>query len=178
MVDQLSPKLAAEYYKAFLLCAGKLIRTEDGTITAYDGDRIMAVFVGGEQSGQAVRTALKLNWAVQNVINPQFSATYEQYHRPLQHTVGIDRGQLLVAKTGVRGENDLVWVGAAANYAAKLNSFDGLDPLFPIRATKQVIDSIGLDAFTFSSTGATVWDGPYTNLDRGPHYRTAGTIGI
>jgi class 3 adenylate cyclase len=34
--------------------------------------------------------------------------------------VGIDTSRLLVARTGVRGANDLVWVGRAANYAAKL----------------------------------------------------------
>src|ERR1035437_2802310 len=33
---------AAEVYKTFLHCAAKIIRQEGGTITAYDGDRIMA----------------------------------------------------------------------------------------------------------------------------------------
>ena len=28
----------------------------------------------------------------------------------------------MIAKTGIRGSNDLVWVGRAANYAAKLCS--------------------------------------------------------
>jgi hypothetical protein len=34
--------------------------------------------------------------------------------------VGVDTSTLLVARTGIRGSNDLVWVGRAANYAAKL----------------------------------------------------------
>jgi class 3 adenylate cyclase len=34
--------------------------------------------------------------------------------------VGIDTSDLWVARTGIRGSNDLVWVGRAANYAAKL----------------------------------------------------------
>jgi len=40
-----------------------------------------------------------------------------------KHVVGIDASTLFVARTGVRGANDLVWVGRAANYAAKLATF-------------------------------------------------------
>jgi class 3 adenylate cyclase len=36
--------------------------------------------------------------------------------------IGIDTSKVLVARTGIRGANDLVWVGRAANYAAKLCS--------------------------------------------------------
>ena len=36
--------------------------------------------------------------------------------------IGVDTSKLLVAKTGLRGANDLVWVGRAANYAAKLSA--------------------------------------------------------
>lgn len=37
-----------------------------------------------------------------------------------KHVVGIDTSDLFIARTGVRGANDLVWVGRAANYAAKV----------------------------------------------------------
>ena len=36
-------QFAAEIYKTFLHCAAKVVRAEGGTVTAYDGDRIMAV---------------------------------------------------------------------------------------------------------------------------------------
>jgi class 3 adenylate cyclase len=36
------------------------------------------------------------------------------------HLIGIDASELLVARTGFRGSNDLVWIGPAANHAAKL----------------------------------------------------------
>jgi class 3 adenylate cyclase len=178
MVDSLSDTKAAEYYKSFLLCAGRLVRDQGGAITAYDGDRIMAVYLGDEQSNNAVRTAMKLSWAVANIINPLFASVYSSGHRALQHTVGIDCGTLLVAKTGVRGDNDLVWVGSAANYAAKLNSFPDLDPVFPIRATRRVIDRIGLMEFVYVATGATIWNGPYNNLKNVDHWRTDSTMEI
>jgi class 3 adenylate cyclase len=44
LVDGRSASFAAEIYKTFLHCAAKIIRSESGIITAYDGDRIMAVY--------------------------------------------------------------------------------------------------------------------------------------
>ena len=43
LVDTMSPEFAAEVYKSYLVCAARIIRDQGGVITAYDGDRIMAV---------------------------------------------------------------------------------------------------------------------------------------
>lgn len=40
----------------------------------------------------------------------------------IKHHVGIDTSTLHVSRVGVRNDNDLVWVGRAANYAAKLST--------------------------------------------------------
>jgi len=121
MVDVSSKQFAAELYKVFLHCAARIIKAHDGTITAYDGDRIMAVYLGDSKNSQAVRTALKINWAVKNIIKPAQDKQYgDGKGHQLRHVVGVDTSQLYVARTGVRGANDLVWVGRAANYAAKL----------------------------------------------------------
>jgi class 3 adenylate cyclase len=61
LVKQQTATFAAEIYKTFLHCAGKIIREESGTITAYDGDRIMAVFIDGAKHTNAVRAAMKIN---------------------------------------------------------------------------------------------------------------------
>src|SRR5712672_3356267 len=65
LVDTYSKTFAAEIYKTYLYCAGRIVNSEGGTITAYDGDRIMAVFVGERKNNIAVRTAMKINFAVQ-----------------------------------------------------------------------------------------------------------------
>lgn len=122
MVDSLSSQLAAEIYKAYLICAAKIITHEGGQITAYDGDRIMAVFIGESKNSSAARAGLKINFATQNVVNPALQKIYTSSSFKLQQTVGIDTSKLLVARTGVRGSNDLVWVGPAANYAAKMSA--------------------------------------------------------
>jgi class 3 adenylate cyclase len=64
LVDNKSMGFAAEIYKTFLHCAAKIISSESGEITAYDGDRVMAVFIGSYKNSSAVKTALKINWAV------------------------------------------------------------------------------------------------------------------
>jgi class 3 adenylate cyclase len=120
MVDSQTAQFAAEVYKTYLICAARLIRSEGGTITAYDGDRVMAVFIGDYKNTSAARCGLKINAAVRQIINPAIQAQYGSDFELMQ-VVGIDTSNLLVARTGIRGANDLVWVGPAANHAAKLS---------------------------------------------------------
>jgi class 3 adenylate cyclase len=124
MVDAIPWQAAAEVYKSFLHCASRLIRDHDGVITSYDGDRVMGVFVGDSQSNQAVKCALKINYAVQNVVSPAVAAQYPNYNLSVKQVVGVDTSPIRAARTGVRGDNDIVWVGRAANYAAKLTDLD------------------------------------------------------
>ncbi len=120
LVDTEEKTFAAEIYKAYLHCAAKIISAETGEITAYDGDRIMAVFLGEAKNSHAVRAALKINYVVREIINTKLDKCYEENSYELTHGIGIDTSDILVARTGIRGSNDLVWVGRAANYAAKL----------------------------------------------------------
>jgi len=120
LVDQYSPSFAAEIYKTFLHCAAKIIRSEGGAITAYDGDRVMAVYIGDFKNTSAVQSALKIHWAVLNIVNTSKTKQYPTFAYNLKHVIGIDTSNLFAARTGVRGANDLVWVGRSANYAAKL----------------------------------------------------------
>lgn len=135
LVDTKKAEFAAEIYKAYLHCAAKIIGSEGGTITAYDGDRVMAVFIGDGKNTSAARAGLKINWGVKNIVNPLLKSHYPNSNYSVQQTVGIDTGSLLAARTGIRGANDLVWVGSAANHAAKLTS---LPPAFPTRITAAV----------------------------------------
>jgi class 3 adenylate cyclase len=119
LVDSHSWSFAGEIYKTYLLCAAKLVRALGGVITAYDGDRIMAVFIGGQQTSNAAKCALQLNWAVLNIVNPAAQKVYDNGYS-IKQVVGIDTSEIRAARIGVRGGNDLVWIGRAANYAAKL----------------------------------------------------------
>lgn len=127
MVDSEPWWRSAEIYKAFLHCAATIIRDEGGTITSYDGDRVMGIWVGKRQTTPAVIAGLKINFIVQNVINPAFKRRYPDTIFEVKQVVGIDTSGVRAARTGVRGGNDIVWVGRAANYAAKLTSLNLVD---------------------------------------------------
>ena len=123
-------------------------------ITAYDGDRIMAVYIGGSKNTSAVRTSLKINWAVRNVNRPAMSAQYPSTKYVLRHVVGIDTSPLFVAKTGARGANDLVWVGRAANHAAKMATLpEGYATYISTDVHEKIDKSV-----KFSTVGATLWE--------------------
>jgi class 3 adenylate cyclase len=102
------------------MCASELIKNNGGTITAFDGDRVMGVFIGDVKNSSAAKCALQINYMVTREINPRLRKQYPNTSFQVKQTVGIDTSKLLVARTGVRGANDLVWIGRAANYAAKL----------------------------------------------------------
>lgn len=137
MVDSQDWQFAAEIYKVYLRCAARIIAAEGGVVTAYDGDRIMAVFTGNSKNTSAVRAAMKINCAVVEIIRPAIKKQYPNTTFILDHVVGVDTSRLRASRIGVRGYNDLVWIGRAANYAAKLTSLSGK----PLWITKAVYDN-------------------------------------
>jgi len=159
MVDGHAPFFSAEMYKTFLHCAARIVRSEEGEITAYDGDRIMAMFIGDLKHSRAVRSALKINYAVSFIINPAQQAFYTNSNFTMKHVVGVDTSDVFVAKTGVRGANDLVWVGRAPNYAAKLSS---LPDSYPTYITKEVYDMM-INDLKLSPDGRAMWEAVHWN---------------
>jgi class 3 adenylate cyclase len=131
MVDGRPWWFSAEIYRAYLRCAAAIVKLDGGVITAYDGDRVMAVFTGDSKNTSAVRCAMRINYAVHSIIQPAIK-THPTEHRDFvfKHKVGVDTSQLHAARVGVRGDNDLVWIGRAANHAAKLNAIKREEPIW------------------------------------------------
>lgn len=171
LVDTKKPHFAAEIYKTYLHCAAKIIRAENGVITSYDGDRIMAVYIGNYKNQSSARTALKINYAVNNIINPLLKKQYPSSSYRIRHVVGVDTSKLWVARTGIRGSNDLVWIGRAANYAAKLSS---LSSNFPSRITEGVYNM--LPNIVKYSEGQSMWEkASWTDMNNLVIYRSTWT---
>lgn len=122
LVNNYKDYFATEIYKAYLICCCRIISNNGGIITAFDGDRVMAVFIGDSKNTLAARCALQMKYAVNYIINPSIKEQYPNTGFRVVHGVGIDTSELFIARTGIRGSNDLVWVGRSANYAAKLCS--------------------------------------------------------
>lgn len=122
MVRNSTEKVSAEIYKSFLNAICKVITSNSGTITAFDGDRVMAVFMGERPNTDAAKTALQINYTIKEIVQKEYREFYQYSNYDFEYGIGIDTSKILVAKTGIRGSNDLVWVGNSANIAAKLCS--------------------------------------------------------
>jgi class 3 adenylate cyclase len=154
LVDTKNDWFAAEIYKSYLHCAGRIITDNSGVITAYDGDRVMAVFHAGNKFTNAAKAALRINYAKSHIINPKIKEKYPKSDYQINHTIGVDASNLFIARTGIRGSNDLVWVGRAANHAAKLCD---LPKSHAVRITKTVYDKM-LDTAKTSHDGESMWE--------------------
>ncbi len=154
LVEQKKATFAAKVYKVYLYCAARIINSAGGVITAYDGDRIMAVFIGNNKNTNATQTALKINYARLKIINPAIKKQYPKSTYKLKHVVSIASSELFVARTGVRGANDLVWVGNAANYAAKMCA---LSNEYSTRISEEVYKRINNNA-KYDSKGKNMWE--------------------
>ncbi|WP_293576812.1 adenylate/guanylate cyclase domain-containing protein [Phaeobacter sp.] len=155
LVKNYKREFAAEVYKVFLYCASRLIASEGGEIRSFDGDRVMGVFDGDTPNTDAVKAALKINYAVKEIISPRLLLQYPGTKYGLKHTVGIDCSDILVIRGGVRDNNDLAWIGNAANIAAKLNS---LPSEYPTWITHRVFDKMADKAKFGGSPKRSMWE--------------------
>lgn len=118
-------RVVAKVYKSFLAAATRVIRARGGAVRSFDGDRVMGVFVGDAKNSIAAKCALQINYAFTKVVRPKLEAKYTALGdgtHPLRHAVGVDTSEVLVVRSGIRNNNDLVWVGRAPNVAAKLSA--------------------------------------------------------
>jgi class 3 adenylate cyclase len=155
LVDAESRELAAEVYKSYLYAAARIINSEGGSVTAYDGDRIMALFLGGSKNTSAVRCALKINYAVTHIVNPALAKQYPAAAYRIKQVVGVDTSPIMAARTGARGDNDLVWVGRAANHAAKLTE---LSTGHPTWISGDVFDALADDLKLGGAPRRSMWE--------------------
>lgn len=119
LVKNFKPTYAAEIYKSFLYTCCKIILRNGGELISFDGDRIMGAFIGDGKNSAAAKCALNIRWGIQ-MIQAEHNDYYKGKGIQINHCVGVDGCEHHVARAGVRGGNDLIWIGNAANLAAKL----------------------------------------------------------
>lgn len=151
-------RVTARIFKAFLAAGSRIIRARDGEIRSFDGDRVMAVFLGGYKNTNAAKCALQINWMFQNLLRPKFEAKYEKLRDGtfrLSHCTGVDTSDVLVVRGGIRNNNDLIWVGRAPNVAAKLSGIRETNYASYISGT--VYDALANEG-KISSDGRNMWE--------------------
>jgi class 3 adenylate cyclase len=175
LVDSQKPHLAAEVYKSYMACAARIVKYNGGVITAYDGDRVMGTFIGSKKNTTAAKTALQINWAVNNIVNPGLRAQYGSDAYQMQHVIGVDTSTILACRIGVRNDNDIVWVGRAANYAAKLAAIDG----YPVYITGTVFDSLDDSSKFGGDPSRLMWEERvWTTMNKMRIFRSNWTWGV
>src|SRR5947209_7752580 len=114
----------------------------------------MGIFIGDSQSSKAAKCALKINFVVSQLINPAIKAQYSSSGFSIAQCVGIDTSEVHASRTGVRGDNDLVWIGRAPNYAVK---FTELSATAPTWITESVFTRLSNDA-KYATDGRLMWE--------------------
>lgn len=114
----------AKIIRTYLDTAVRIIRHHGGEIRSFDGDRVMGIFKGDSPNTSAVNCARKIDWVVENLINPKAKAKFKSIQNnniQIKHCVGIDASEVRAVRSGIRNNNDLIWIGKATGFAAKLS---------------------------------------------------------
>jgi class 3 adenylate cyclase len=114
----------AKIIRTYLDTSVRLIRHHGGEIRSFDGDRVMGIFKGDSPNTSAANCARKIDWVVENLINPKAKAKFKSIQNndiQIKHCVGIDTSEARAVRSGIRNNNDLIWIGKAPSFAAKLS---------------------------------------------------------
>lgn len=152
------PETAGKVIRAALRTASTIIKGYGGEIRSYDGDRVMAIFIEGAKNTTAAECALKINYAMQYIVEPTLYAELPHLESggfQVRMSMGIASGQAFITRAGVRGSSDLVSIGRAPNVAAKLSDVRK-EPHYRIYITSDVYNCL-LDASRFDDDGNDMW---------------------
>lgn len=114
----------AKIIRAYLHVAIRLIRAYKGEIRSFDGDRVMGVFMGDMKNTYAVRCAREIFWVTEQVLGPTAKKKFTSISNNdinIRQCVGIDTGNSIAVRAGIRNNNDLIWIGRPPSLAAKLS---------------------------------------------------------
>jgi class 3 adenylate cyclase len=162
----------AKIIRAFLDCATRLIIKHGGHVRSFDGDRVMGVFMGDSKNSSASNCGREIHWAVRKIIQP---AAFKQFKSisdngiEIRNCSGIDTGEVRAVRSGIRDNNDLIWIGKAASFSAKLSDVrdEGYSTYISRRVYNQLNQTAKYDAngkdlwssasFIFAGEGETVY---------------------
>lgn len=128
IVDGFRRTTAAKMYKSFLWGITKIAKLNGGELRSFNGDGVLVAFCGDRKCNNAAKAAMQMSWFCIDVLKPKiesyFAANSQLEDMDFNFGIGVDCGDVLVVRGGIKGENnnDLVWVGNATNYAVKLSS--------------------------------------------------------
>lgn len=152
----------ASVISSYLKTCVRAIRDENAHVRSFDGDRVMGVFSGPSATTRAARAALRLDYAVNEMLNPAVQIAFPSLKAAgwcLKHASGIALGHTLMVRAGIRNNSDLVSIGVGPNLAAKLSDQrDGDYRTFIGAGAYKALEN----ALYKDTKGNDVWVGPYS----------------
>ncbi len=164
LAKEFQQRTASKIIKAFLFCASQIITSNKGKITSFDGDRVMGIFMGNNKECNAIRSAFKLNYAIDEILRPKLNSHFQSFNESafdINHVVGIDTSDILAVRVGLKGSNEITWVGKAPNFAAKLS--DIREKKYNIYITKSVYDKLSFTELYDNESMNEIWDERISN---------------
>lgn len=165
----------AKVMKAYLSVSTRIIRANDGHIRSFDGDRVMGIFAGTNRYTRAVKSAMQIKWAMNELVQPAITKQFKSvkdnnWH--LRHGCGIASGKALLVRAGFRGNDDMISIGTAPNLAAKLS--DLREDSFNTFIGAGTYKSLTREAIVHKEKN--IWTGPYDfamGAKNYPYYKTS-----
>ena len=114
----------AKIIRAFLDASTRLIIKHGGHVRSFDGDRVMGAFLGNSKNSSASICGREIHWAVRKIIHPAAVKRFKSIRGnnvDIRNCTGIDVGEVHAVRSGIRDNNDLIWVGKAASFSALLS---------------------------------------------------------
>lgn len=114
---------SVKIHRAFLLALTHCVERRDGHMRSFNGDGILAFFVGENASSRAVRAAMDMKGFVLKINEHLKSEDVNE----IDFGIGIAQGEIMVAKSGKAGDDqtkqDLIWVGLPVYMAVELSDY-------------------------------------------------------
>jgi class 3 adenylate cyclase len=162
---------AAKIMKAYFVGAVKIVNTNNGYVRSFNGDGMLAIFVGEDRHDHAVKAAMQLKWFVNYVLEPKFRQYFNNNLKALGSALnfsigsGIDEGTIYAVRVGIKGTNDVAWIGRCTNTSAKLSGVTDA-----IAITGAVYNNLSA-SLTHAGDARFMWEQPF-NLELGGVLRT------
>jgi adenylate cyclase len=148
----------AKIIRAYLNCCIRSIKVHGGEIRSFDGDRVMGIFKGDTPNTDATRCAREIDWMVEKVLNPKAKEKFRSVkdnNINIRHCIGIDTSTAVAVRAGIRNANDLIWIGRAPSFAAKLSDIRNYP--YAVYISKESYDLLGNFAKN-NSAGGNIWE--------------------
>jgi class 3 adenylate cyclase len=117
---------AAKMMKGYFDGSVRIINKNGGSVRSFNGGGMLALFMGDSRSDNAVKAAMQTKWFVEEVSRSRFKSYFSSNQTAIGNALdfsigaGLDEGTIFAVRVGIKGTNDVAWVGRCTNTSAKL----------------------------------------------------------